>query len=132
MKIFKMIPSWIISAIIAVLITSGGVSAYTAVTASGEVTIDEPISIIEGNTFSFNLYPGDFDTLDLSVKNSSPNVMTVFPTAVITPSAGQDICIEMPPSLTINPGQTVNLTADVFATVAAPPGTYSIEIMMER
>ena len=132
MGIVKKIPSWIIAAVIASVLTTGGSYAYNAATVSGEVNIQEPVSIVGGGTFTFDLYPGQFDVLELEVQNNAPTAMTVMPVAVITPDPGQEVCVELPQSLTLDAGQTVDISADIFATVSAAPGTYTVEITIQR
>lgn len=132
MKFFSKVPTWLISAALAAALTSGGTYAYNAATVSGQVNINEPVSIVGGSTFTFDLYPGEFDSLDLSISNGGGSEMTVYPMAVITPDPGQEVCVELPQSLTVGAGQTVSISADVFATVSAAPGTYSVEIILQR
>ena len=132
MKIIHKMPTWIISAVIAAALTSGGTYAYNAATVSGQVNVEEPVAIVGGSTFTFDLYPGEFDTLDLDIANSSSSQMTVYPTAIITPDPGQDVCVELPQSITLDANQTVSISADVFATLSAAPGSYSVELILQR
>ena len=132
MKILRKMPSWIISAIIAATLTSGVSYAYNAATVTGQVDIQEPITIVGGNSFSIDLYPGDIDNVDLQIKNSGTTAMTVTPVATITPNAGQEVNFELPQTLTLDAGQTIDVAAQAFATNSAPPGKYTVTITFQR
>jgi hypothetical protein len=130
---FKKVILPLVLAIVLVVCGAGSVLAYNALTFSGTITIvagDDGQLIAQGDTLlSVELKPGDCVDKVLTLENGTDQDITVYPQVVISPDPMQNVCMELPYSVAIPAGQSVDVTACVFATVEAETGaSYTFQI----
>ena len=120
-------------ALIALLITLGAVWAYTALTSTGDVTVEENLSWVGSNTFSVSLYPQESDTVSLTLANASVIDMDVDLTSTVTPDTGaKGLTISLPNKLTVPGSGQIAFDVDIVAGKNAEPQAYTVEILIER
>lgn len=120
-------------ALIALLITLGAVWAYTALTSTGDVTVEENLSWVGSNTFSVSLYPQESDTVSLTLANASVIDMDVDLTSTVTPDPGaKGLTISLPNKLTVPGSGQIAFDVDIVAGKNAEPQAYTVEILIER
>ena len=120
-------------ALIALLITLGAVWAYTALTSTGDVTVEENLSWVGSNTFSVSLYPQESDTVSLTLANASVIDMDVDLTSTVTPDPGaKGLTISLPNKLTVPGRGQIAFDVDIVAGKNAEPQAYTVEILIER
>lgn len=136
---------------VALLLAVGGFAfaAYTAITVTSEVEVQEPISIVsvEGdgtfdsdtNTWDIgDIFPLDTKSIDITFANEAGGPITLTLTAHPDSLDGGNLTfsfdnatVEVPAAGEEDPGTvTVTLTADT--TQSLEPGSYSTEVTVER
>ena len=135
-----------IAIFIAVLLAlSGGIAyAYSALTITTDVEVEEPISIesVEcDGEFDENLliwdigeiYPPDEASITITFANASEGPINLL--LSVNPSSfdAGNLTFKLDPSqLIVPPGEMVSATIDAVATQSLAPGDYSTEIIVER
>ncbi len=111
----------------------GGVYAYIALTSTGQVTVQEPLSFIGSNTFAVNLYPQQSTTAYLTVANASPVAMDVDLVSSATPDPGaKGLTVNIPNKITVPGNGQITVTITMTASKSAEPGVYTVSIAFDR
>lgn len=131
-RLWKALPIWAL-VILIILVIGGGVYAYVALTATGEITVEECLSFVGPSTFSVTLYPGEGDTVQLTVANASSVAIDVDLVSTITPDPGpKGLTVDIPKKITAPASGQVTLDIDITAGKSAEPDTYSVSIEFAR
>jgi hypothetical protein len=139
-RIFK----GLVIALIAFILATGGVFAYTAVTVTSDVQVMEPISIssVAGEgSFDFNnmiwdigqIYPLDNPSLAMTFSNAAAGDITL--TLSIDPSSldGGNLTFSFDSATLLVPaGGTATVTLFASTTQSLSPGFYSTAVTVDR
>ena len=111
----------------------GSVLAYIALTGTGHVTVQEPLSFVGSSSFSVSLYPQQSVSAQLTVANASPVAMDVDLISSVTPEPGaKGLTIGIPNKITVpGNGQTI-VTITITAGKSAEPNVYTVSIAFDR
>ena len=135
-KIWKRLPSvirWFLVTLAIICVSAGAVSAYVAITSTGDITIDEALSFVGENTFSVSMYPLESEIVQLTIPNASSLPIDVDLLSEIVPDPGpQGLTVDVPSKITIP--ATGQLTVDITITAGknAVPDTYAVSIQVDR
>lgn len=124
---------WFLVTLLIMVILGGGVYAYVALTATGEVTVQECLSLVGPNTFSVSLYPLESKTVSLTVANASSQAIDVDLLSTVIPDPGtKGLTIDIPSKLVAPAGGQVTITVIITAGKSAVPQVYSLTIEIVR
>jgi len=150
-KIFKRlgIEGLVIAVVLLVAVSAFAFAAYTAITMTSDVEVQEPISIslVEGDgTFDSDaiswdigeIMPLDTNSIDITFANVADGPITLALTATPASLDGGNLTFSFDDAAPVVPAAadevagtvTVTLTADTTQSLA--PGNYSTEITVER
>jgi hypothetical protein len=130
--------------LLALMLVGGVVYAYTAITVTSEVEVQEPISIVsvegdgafESDTNTWNIgeiYPLDTASITITFANASAGTITLTLTANPASLDDDNLSFSFDNETVDVPGMgtaTVTLTANTTQSLA--PGNYSTQITVER
>lgn len=140
----KKIPKALLIAFVAVILAAGAVYAYTAITVTSKVEVQEPISIVsaEGDgTFDSSsnvwdigvIHPLDTASITITFGNEAAGTITLSLSAHPTSLDEGNLVFSFDnPTVEVPAGgiATVILSADTTQSLA--PGSYSTEVTVER
>lgn len=138
MKKLRSILFWKVSPVIIAVVmflsvVGIGVSAYVALTATGEVTVEECLSFVGDSTFSVSLYPQESETVQLTIANASSLDMDVDLLSTVTPDPGaKGMTINVPNKVTVPATGQVTVDIVITAGKSAEPTTYTVSIEISR
>lgn len=123
---------WFLVTFVFMVIAAAGAYAYIALTAVGEITIEEPLSFVSGSTFEVELYPQESISHDITVANASSLDLVVDLISTISPDPGGGLTVNVPNKLTIPATGEATASILIVAGKSAPAGVFSIEIGFDR
>ena len=124
---------WVLITLLIMILTTGGVYAYVALTATGEVTIEETLSFVGPNTFSVQLYPQQSISANITIANASPMSLDVDLISLVNPDPGtKGLIITIPSKITVPASGQAVVTIDISASKSVVPGIYNISIQIAR
>ena len=124
---------WLLVTILVLVVVGGGVYAYTALTGTGDITVEENLSFVGDSSFSVTLYPQETDTAQLIVANASSLDMDVDLLSTIDPDPGaKGMTVDIPAKI-VAPAEG-QITVDIVITAgkSAEPGSYTVSIIFDR
>ena len=130
---WKLIPSairWLLVTLVILTMTAGSVLAYRALTAEVEVAIEECLDFVGASTFNILLYPGETDTVQITVSNLSSVDIEVDLTPTIEGASG--LTVDIPRKIIVPAIGEIIIDIDMVASKSAEPGAYFITIDFER
>lgn len=130
--------------LIALIVISGSVFAYTAITMTSQVQVQEPIRIdstagvgnfdTSTNTWDIGvIYPLDSASLSITFANASTGTITL--TLIANPASldGGNISFNFDnPTLEVPGGGTASVTLTANTTQSLAPGNYSTMLIVDR
>ena len=132
-KLLSPIARWCLVTLLILILVGGSVAAYVALTATGDITVEECLSFVGPSTFSVTLYPGESETVQLTVANASSADMSLDLLSTITPDPGlKGLTVNIPNKITVPAIGQVTLDIDIIAGKSAVPGTYNVTIEFDR
>lgn len=133
MKFLPKAIRWLLGTIVLLMLITGGVYAYLALTATGEVTVEECLSFVGPNTFTVSLYPQESETVEITVANASSLDIDVDLISKVSPKGDKKgLTVAIPDVITVPAtGQKV-VFIDIEASKSAEPIIYEISIQFER
>ena len=134
-KIWRKLPSlvrWALVTIMILALTGGAVYAYVALTATGDVTVEECLSWVGDNTFSVTLYPQESQIEALTLANASSQDMEVDFLSTIIPDPGSGMTIDIPNKVTVPGDGQVSFDITISAGKSVAPNSYSVSIEVVR
>ncbi len=121
------------AALIFLLLVGIGALAFVAITATGDITVEENLSFVGESTFSVALYPQESETAQLTIANASTIAMIVDLLATIIPDPGnKGLSVEVPNNVTVPASGQVTVDIVITAGKSAEAGVYSITIEIDR
>ena len=122
---------WIVGLLAAFLIVVGvAYAAYTIITITGEVTVEEAITVSPGS-FTATMYPSETHTATLTLSNAASVGIEVNFTASVSP-ASPEITVAVPAKVTVPATGSATADIDVRASKSAVPNTYTISVGVTR
>lgn len=128
-----------------IMVALGGIAyAYTAITVTSEVQVEEPISIVsvEGDgTFDSgtniwdigNIYPLDMPSITITFANAAEGAITLDLSANPASLDGGNLAFSFDnPTLEVPAAGTASVTLTADTTQSLAPGSYSTEVTVER
>ncbi len=135
-KLWKTSPAiirWILVTMLFLMLTAGGVYAYIALTATGQITVQECLSFVGGNTFSLTIYPQQTKTAQVTIANASPINMEVDLSYIVVPDPGtKGLTVTIPKKITVPASGQLAVTITVSASKSVEPGVYDVSINFVR
>ena len=134
MKVWRKLPSfvrWSLVTMLILIMVGGGVWAYKALTAEVETTVDECLSFVGENFFEVSLYPGESDTVEITIANASSVSIDVSLISTITPT-GKGFSVSIPNKITAPALGQVSFDVGVSASKSVEPGIYYLTIDFDR
>lgn len=135
-KLWRSLPfvaRWMLVTIFLLVLTAGGAYAYVALTATGEVTVEECLSFVGPNTFSVSLYPQESITAQVTIANASQGAIDIDLASTVVPDPGtKGLTIDIPAKITVPAIGQVAVSIIVTAGKSAEPGVYNISILFDR
>jgi hypothetical protein len=140
----KKIPKALVIAFVAVILAAGAVYAYTAITVTSEVEVQEPISIVsvEGDGIfdtSSNIwdigviYPLDTASITITFDNKAAGAiilnLSAYPTSL---DEGNLVFSFDNPTVEVPAGGTATVILSADTTQSLAPRSYSTEVTVER
>lgn len=119
---------WLVA--LAALIPLVALAAYTIITLTGEVTVQEAIGVTP-TTFSATMYPGETFTQALTLTNAASVSIDVSFTSAISPATAE-VTLSAPNKVAVPGGGTAIVDVHVVASKSAAPGAYSVSIGLTR
>ena len=114
---------WLLVTLLILLGVGGAVWAYTALTSTGEITVEECLSFVGPSTFSVSLYPQESETVQLTVANASSQAIGVDLLSTVTPDPGaKGLTVGIPNKITAPAIGQVVVVAAITAMMVAPEG----------
>jgi len=124
---------WLLVTALILVVVGGGVWAYTALTASIEVTVEECLSFVGSSTFSVSLYPQESETVSLTIANASSVDMDIDLVSNITPDPrAKGLTVDIPNKITVPASGQVVVDIVMTAGKSVEPGAYSITMEIVR
>jgi len=124
---------WLLITMLLLTLTAGGVWAYKALTATGDITITECLSFVGDSTFTVNLYPQESDTATITVANSSGFDMEVDLVSTVLPDPGtKGLTVDIPSKITVPAAGEVAVSISITAGKNVVPDSYTVSIDFER
>jgi len=140
----KKIPKALVIAFMTLILIGGAVYAYTAITVTSEVEVQEPISIVsvEGDG-SFDtgsniwdigvIYPVDTASITITFANEAAGAITLDLSANPASLDGGNLVFSVDnPTVEVPAGGTATVTLSADTTQSLAPGSYSTEVTIER
>jgi len=109
--------------------TAGSVLAYKALTADNDVTIPECLDFVGANSFEVVLYPGETETVQVTISNQSSVALEVDLVSTVT---GVGLTVNIPKKITVAGKDETTVNINILAGKSAIPGTCLITIDFER
>ena len=124
---------WVLVTLLIMILTTGGVYAYVALTATGEVTIEEALSFVGPNTFAVQLYPQQSTSANITIANASPMSLDVDLISLVTPDPGtKGLIITIPSKITVPASGQSIITINIAASKSVVPDIYNVSIQIVR
>lgn len=120
------IPLFVI--LLVLLIPATVLAAYLIVTITGEVTVEEVITV-SPETFTMSLYPGESNNQQISLTNASGVDITVTLTTDVTPVG---LTVTVPATVLVAKNKTETFDIMVDAPLDIAPGTFTISVGVSR
>ena len=132
-KLLSPVIRWCLVTLLILILVGGAVAAYVALTATGEITIEECLSFVGPSAFSVSLYPQGSKTAQLTIANAAPDPMDVDLLSTVTPDPGpKGMTVDIPSKITVPAtGQTI-IDITISAGKSAEPGSYTVTIEIVR
>jgi len=132
-RILPQFVRWLLVTLLILVVIGGGVYAYTALTGTGDITVEESLSFVGPNTFSVSLYPQESDTAQLTVANASSIDMEIDLLSTVTPDPGaKGLTVDLPSKVTVPGSGQVVIDITITAGKNAEPQVYSVSIEIMR
>ena len=134
MKRWKLLPPvirWGLVTLLILMMTTGVVLAYKALTAEIEVTLEECLSFVGDSSFQVLLYPGETETVQITIFNQSSVSLEIDLVSTVTGGTG-GLTVNIPKKITIAGKDEATVSINMLASKSAEPGTYLITIDFER
>jgi uncharacterized membrane protein len=140
----KKIPKALVIALVAVILAVGAVYAYTAITVTSHVEVQEPISIVsvEGdgifdtgsNIWDIGvIYPVDTASIAITFANEAAGAITLNLSAHPASLDDGNLAFSFDnPTVEVPAGGTATVTVSANTTQSLAPGSYSTEVTVER
>lgn len=134
-RLWHRLPSvarWFLVTAVIMVVAGAGAYAYVALTATGEIIVEEPLSFIGESTFEVTLYPQESVTQDLTVANASSQDLGVDLITTISPDPGGGLSVNVPGKVTVPATGQVTVSIIIMAGKSAPAGVFAIEVGFDR
>ena len=135
-RLWRLLPGairWVLVTLLILLIVGGGVWAYVALTATGEITIEECLSFVGDSTFTISLYPQGSDVGQVTLANASPDAIEVDLLSEVTPDPGpKGLTVDIPAKITVPASGQIAVDITVTASKSVEPGIYTVSIEFDR
>jgi len=135
-KLWRTLPHfvrWLLVTLLILAVIGGGVYAYTALTAEGDITVEENLSFVGPSTFSVSLYPQESETAQLTVANASSVAMDIDLLSTVMPDPGaKGLTVDLPSKVTAPGNGQVVIDIKITAGKSAEPQVYTVTIEIAR
>ena len=134
MKKWKVLPSiirWGLVTLLILMMAMGIVLAYKALTTEIEVTLEECLSFVGDSSFQVLLYPGETDTVQITISNQSSVPIDIDLVSTVTGGAG-GLIVDIPKKIIAPADGAITVSINMLASKSAVPGNYLITIDFER
>lgn len=132
-KLLSPVVRWCLATLLILFLVGGGTGAYVALTATGDIGLDECLSFVGDSTFSVTLYPQESVTESLTVANASSFDMVADLLSTVIPDPGpKGITVDIPPNITVPATGEITFDITITADKKAEPGTYDVTIQVDR
>lgn len=121
----------IMAVLLVSLVLGAGVLAYTALTATVTIEVEEPLSFVGANTFSVTMYPQGTATRTITIANASPIALEIDLVETIVPPL-RGITVTYPKKIVIPAAGQGAVIVSIAASKSAEPGSYVITIQVTR
>ena len=122
---------WLLVTITIMALAGGSVLAYTALTGTGEVTVNECLSWVGENTFNVSLYPQEVKVVNLTLANVSSVAIEVEITSDVSPRP-KGLTVDIPSSIIVPAVGQQMFSITITADKDAEPNTYTVEFEIAR
>jgi len=132
---WRLLPSvirWLLVTVILLTMVAGGAYAYTALTATVEVTVIECLTWVGDSSFTVQMYPQEEVAQQFTLANASSLDMQVDILSTVTPDPGSDITVTVPKSVTIPASGQQTFDITVSASKQAPPVAFTVSLSVDR
>ncbi len=119
-----------LAALIAVAVPLVAFAAYTILTMTGQVTVQESITVTP-TTFTASMYPGESYTQSLTLSNASSVAVDVSFTSSISPVT-TEVTLTAPNKVTVPATGSATAQVSVVASKSAAPGAYVVSVGVAR
>ena len=124
---------WLLVTLIILVIIGGFVAAFTALTGTGDITVEENLSFVGPSTFTVSLYPQESEVAQLTVANASSIDMDIDLASTVIPDPGtQGLTVDLPNNVTVPGSGQVVIDITITAGKSAEPQVYSVSIEIIR
>ena len=130
-KLLPPITRWLLVTLLILAMTAGSVLAYKALTAEIEVTVEECLDFVGPSSFQVLLYPGETETVQITISNISSVSLEVDLISTVTGGAG-GLTVDIPKKITIVGKDETTVSINMLAHESVAPGNYLITIDFER
>ncbi len=120
----------LLTALIVVALPLVAFAAYTILTMTGQVTVQESITVTP-TMFTASMYPGESYTQALTLSNASSVAVDVSFTSIISPVT-TEVTLTAPNKVTVPATGSATAQVSVVASKSAAPGAYSVSIGLTR
>ncbi len=135
-KLWRTLPHfvrWSLVTLLILAVIGGGVYAYVALTATGDITVEESLSFVGSSTFSVSLYPQESEVAQITVANASSIDMDIDLASTVIPDPGpQGLTVDLPNNVSVPGSGQVVIDITITAGKSAEPQVYSVEIEIVR
>lgn len=129
MKLLKVI---IVVALIILLVSAVGVWAYTALTGTVQLEVQENLSFVGESQFELESYPGQTLYQEVTVANASPDDMDIDVGYLVMPGPGSDLSVNTPKNVTVPGDGEATFEITITISKSAAPMFYEINYEIIR
>ena len=130
-KLLPPVTRWLLVTLLLLVVIPGSVLAYRALTAEIEVTIPECLDFVGPSSFQVVLYPGETETVQITISNISSVSLEVDLISTVTGGTG-GLTADIPKKITVAGKDETTVSINMLASKGAAPGNYLITIDFER
>jgi len=124
---------WCLVTLLILILVGGSVWAYVALTATGDITVEECLSFVGPSTFTITLYPQGSDVGQVTVANASPDAIVVDLLSEVMPDPGpKGLTVDIPAKITVPGSGQIAVDITVTASKSVEPGLYTVSIEFDR
>ena len=123
---------WLLVTITVLTIAATGAFAYTALTATVDVTITESLSWVGDSTATAALMPQEEVVESFTIANASSIGITIDVIATVDPDPGNDVTVDVPNSVTIPGSGSQSFDITISASKSVPPVVFTITLGVDR